>query len=293
MTTALAGARTVPVELELGSARLSVLRFPALPASGVPVYGTWQLVLVAGGPLMLRGPRGATRLAPGDLVLWDATESFAAAVLMDAGVASRAIALHLPDGSLPLPRQVLRGMAGRRVPADSGPAVLLAQLLEGFAEDADAPGTSQAGWLGRAAVDLALAVLTGPAGPAGGSPESRQTALLRGIKAYIDGHLMDPGLSPVRIARGNHISVRYLHHLFRQEDSTVSRYVRARRLERCRADLGDPVLAGQSVATIRARWGFCDATVFSRAFKRAYGMTPSEYRRGGTGGARCGVAPIA
>ncbi|MBT2387697.1 helix-turn-helix domain-containing protein [Streptomyces sp. ISL-11] len=280
-------------ELELGPARITVLRFPApvsgnaLPAVARPVPGGWRLVLVSDGPLVLRSRRGTARLAPGDLVLWDAAEPFAAAAPMGCGAASRATALHLPRCALPVSVGTLDDLAARPVPADSVAAALLAQLLEEFASRAVEVAPSQAGWLGRAAVDLALAFLTGlscsrvtgAAGARLAAVEPRQAALLRDIKAYIDGHLVDAALSPLLIARAHHVSVRYLHHLFRQDDSTVGGYLRVQRLERCRADLADPSSADRSVSGICARWGFCDATVFSRAFKRQYGLTPSEYRK--------------
>lgn len=52
------------------------------------------------------------------------------------------------------------------------------------------------------------------------------------------------------------------------------------RLERCREDLLDPVLSDRPVAAIAMRWGFTDAAHFSRVFKAAYGVTPSELRLG-------------
>ena len=58
----------------------------------------------------------------------------------------------------------------------------------------------------------------------------------------------------------------------------MSTWIRTRRLEQCRRDVLDPVLADRPVAGIAARWGFVDAAHFSRAFKTAYGVSPSEYR---------------
>ena len=60
---------------------------------------------------------------------------------------------------------------------------------------------------------------------------------------------------------------------------TVARWIRQRRLERCRHDLADPELASQPVAAIAARWGYSSASDFSRAFRAAHGLPPAEYRR--------------
>ncbi|MFV0434706.1 MAG: helix-turn-helix domain-containing protein [Leucobacter sp.] len=103
--------------------------------------------------------------------------------------------------------------------------------------------------------------------------------LLQKIYGYIDQNLSSPDLSPGAIAAAHYISTRHLHALFREADTTVSTWIRERRLERCRADLLDPVLADRTVSVIAARWGFTDAAHFSRVFKTAYGVSPSELRR--------------
>lgn len=102
--------------------------------------------------------------------------------------------------------------------------------------------------------------------------------LLQKIYSYIDLHLASPDLSPGSIAAAHYISTRHLHSLFCQADTTVSTWIRERRLERCRADLLDPVLNDRTVSTIATRWGFTDAAHFSRVFKASYGVSPSELR---------------
>ncbi len=73
--------------------------------------------------------------------------------------------------------------------------------------------------------------------------------------------------------------LRHLHRMFEGENTTVSAWIRQRRLERCRDDLADPVNAGIPVSSVAARWGMTNAAHFSRAFRRAYGIPPNEYRR--------------
>ena len=72
--------------------------------------------------------------------------------------------------------------------------------------------------------------------------------------------------------------MRRLHQVFQDEGTTVSTWIRTRRLERCRRALEDPMSAGVPVARIAARWGFPDAAHFSRVFKAAYGVSPSAAR---------------
>lgn len=103
--------------------------------------------------------------------------------------------------------------------------------------------------------------------------------LLQKICDHITARLGSPDLSPTSIAAAHFISTRHLHTLFQEAGTTVSTWIRERRLERCRADLLDPLLADRPVSSIAARWGFVDAAHFSRAFKAGYGVSPSELRR--------------
>jgi AraC-like DNA-binding protein len=112
-----------------------------------------------------------------------------------------------------------------------------------------------------------------------GTPESRKHALLTTIQGFIQQHLGDPGLSPGMIAAAHHISLRSLHQLFRDEGLTVGGWIRRRRLERCRRDLSDPLLAARPIAAIAAAWGFSSASDFSRAFRAVHGLPPAEFRR--------------
>jgi len=102
--------------------------------------------------------------------------------------------------------------------------------------------------------------------------------LLQKIHGYIDAHLGMPELGPSVIAQAHFISTRHLHALFRELDTTVSTWIRERRLEHCRVDLLDPILADRTIAVIAARWGFVDAAHFSRVFKARYGVSPSDLR---------------
>ncbi|MFE3743196.1 helix-turn-helix transcriptional regulator [Streptomyces sp. NPDC059134] len=73
-----------------------------------------------------------------------------------------------------------------------------------------------------------------------------------------------------------------MHRLFRQEDATVTSWIRRQRLERARQNLTDPSLRTIPIRTIANRWGFTHSTDFSRAFRTAYGLPPSDYRHQNT-----------
>ncbi|MER6305414.1 helix-turn-helix domain-containing protein [Streptomyces sp. NPDC001657] len=236
------------------------------------------MALACDHPLTWGHGTHATLLRPGELMLWAARQ------VPDAGPEAgdrpaRMIVWELPRHLLVVPDDALLDVVGRPLPTGGGPGALLARFVEGLAEQAQELTIRSAGWLGSAVVDLTVAFLTGVADVGAVRPlPSPQAALLHDVKTYIDEHLGDPDLSPGAIAVAHHISVRSLHHLFQQDKRTVGGYVRERRLEHCRAELTDPRFVTRTVGEIRARWGFRDAAVFCRAFKKAYGISPAACR---------------
>ncbi|MEU5697759.1 helix-turn-helix domain-containing protein [Streptomyces aurantiacus] len=110
-------------------------------------------------------------------------------------------------------------------------------------------------------------------------PRTRQRALAARIHTFIRDNLGDAHLTPYAIASAHHISLRYLHKLFHEDGHTVAGWIREHRLEQCRRDLGDPRLAARPVHAIASRWGFTSPSHFSHAFRSAYGISPSQFRR--------------
>ncbi|MFC6884592.1 MULTISPECIES: helix-turn-helix domain-containing protein [Actinomadura] len=149
----------------------------------------------------------------------------------------------------------------------------------GVADVGDGP---YAHHLGEAILELVTSAVSERLGSPGPVAPADDEAL-RVIEHWIESRLDDPGLTPASIALAHHVSVRQLYRLFQARGDTVSRYVRTRRLERCRRELRDPFLATQRISAIAARWGYPDAAAFSRAFRAAYGVSPSDYRAAVTG----------
>ena len=75
-----------------------------------------------------------------------------------------------------------------------------------------------------------------------------------------------------------HVSKRYLHRLFEDDGSTVSSWIRQRRLEGFRRDLTDPSRRDEMVTNLGVRWGLTNPAHLSRLFRDAYGLSPTEYR---------------
>jgi len=98
------------------------------------------------------------------------------------------------------------------------------------------------------------------------------------IQRYVRDNLRDSDLSAASIAAAVNLSTRYVYELFSGEEESLMKRVWSSRLERCRAELASPVAAGRSIGEIAYYWGFNDVAHFSRAFRKAYGASPREYR---------------
>ncbi|MEV8635149.1 helix-turn-helix domain-containing protein [Streptosporangium sp. NPDC051023] len=244
----------------------------------------WMLTLVRSGSMWFEQGRDRAPLTVGDLIVHDTSRPFQSQILHQGGLA-RTVTLYLPRRVIPLPERLLRDRAVRPFPSQRGSAALLGRFLEQLLQQGLALESADCARLETVAVDLATVFLSAVTDTSRTvSPQTRRQALVRQIKSFVQHHLDRPDLSPGLIAAAHHISVRYLHHLFQQEEQSVGRYIRAQRLERCRADLTDGRQAGRSVAEIAAGWGFADSVVFNRAFRLAYGMPPGEYRRHASAG---------
>ncbi len=103
-------------------------------------------------------------------------------------------------------------------------------------------------------------------------------SLKRRICQYIDNNLCNPELSNHHIAAAQNISIRYLHKLFEDEAETVHALILNKRLERARRLLHDASYAGHSIESIAYSTGFVSAAHFSRAFKKRFGVCPSDIR---------------
>ena len=108
-----------------------------------------------------------------------------------------------------------------------------------------------------------------------------RAARLRAITADITCNL-DGDVSVTALARRQQVTPRYIQKLFESEGSTLSRHVLGQRLARVHRRLTDPRHAGSTVAAIAYASGFRDISTFNRAFRKQFGMTPSDARAGRT-----------
>jgi len=179
---------------------------------------------------------------------------------------------------LPTPMSLKVG----RLPGDRGIGHVFSGMLESVADRIDQITAAQLRPIEIALSEFLVSNLADAddALPAAGiGVERSQTSMLHRISQHIEMRLTDPDLGVDTVAGHIGVSTRYLQKLFESSGETFTHYVRLRRLERCRADLVNPLFAHLTISDICFRWSFNDAAHFSRAFREQYHISPRAYRR--------------
>ncbi len=109
------------------------------------------------------------------------------------------------------------------------------------------------------------------------SVTDRQIAVSRAeaMRDYIERHLPDPQLGFDALAQAFHASRATIFRDF-AEDGGVSHYIRRRRLERAFAGLARSEGHRGLIADVARTWGFASVHTFSRQFRGAFGIRPSD-----------------
>jgi AraC-like DNA-binding protein len=257
---------------EVSASRHTVERTPELIARGDRKYFKLSLML-AGNGLLVQDNREAV-LQPGDLAIYDTNRPYSLVFDDD----FRNLVIMFPQHMVDLPVDAIAQLTAVRMSGrEEGLTGMIVPFLAQMANNLDHVSGTAGVRLTRSAVDLVTTVLAHQLDLDRGSGNGHR-ALAQRIRQYIDTNLASVDLGPTQIAAAHFISTRHLHSVFHEQGTTVSSWIRERRLERCRRDLLDVLLADRPVAAIAARWGFVDAAHFSRVFRAAYGISPSELR---------------
>ncbi len=230
---------------------------------------------------MLAETAGRTAVCgPGDLYIQDTSHPSSVTLQVSSATGSyRALAVMIRRAALPLSAGRIDRVLGVRMPKHDPVGDLLPMVLTQLTGGAQDLCPSDGPRLGVVVRDLVTALFARLLdGEEWLSRQERERLFALRLREFIMHNLADPDLDPARIAAAHHISVSYLHHTFRSQERTVSRWIRHQRLEHARSDLADPARHGVPVQEIAARWGFRSAADFTRAFRSTYGMSPTEYR---------------
>lgn len=110
------------------------------------------------------------------------------------------------------------------------------------------------------------------------SARGLRAARFHSIKHWVMAHLLDPALSVATAAAAQGLSPRYVQILFAEAGSTFSEFVLSKRLQFVHRNLRNTQLGARPISSIAYDAGFSDLSYFNRAFKAAYGETPSDVR---------------
>ncbi len=191
---------------------------------------------------------------------------------------SQLLVLKVPRRALKARMGSMRGAVLHPVGSSGGEGGLASAFLGMLPTHAAALGPAAAEAVMVNALDLvALALVNSMAGQRGASSHA-QALVFMNVRAVIEARLTDPSLDASTVAAAVGVSVRYANAALAREGTSIRRLILARRLARCRKALADAAQAGRTVTEIAHAWGFSDMTHFSRSFKCAYGVTPSDYR---------------
>jgi AraC-like DNA-binding protein len=268
-------------QAEIGPVKVMGFRTSAIQANRTPdLIGKsdpdmCKINLATGGEGVFEQEGRESRLTPGEFLLMDLARPSHLAIERWHEVSI----VMFPRQMLPVRHDRIRELTAVRFSTGDPYAALVASLTRELIRHLDSYESARDARIGTAFLDLlALAIASRVDRVATVPAQTREHAMMLRVQAFIEHHLGDPGLSPVMIAAAHHISTRTLHKIFEAEEHTIAASIRRRRLERCRQDLLDPRLLNRPVSAVGARWGFRDAARFSRTFRAAYGLPPSEYR---------------
>ncbi|NDU73005.1 helix-turn-helix domain-containing protein [Actinomadura sp. DSM 109109] len=233
--------------------------------------------------LILEGAAGAAwRDREADYGLYDMhgqSSSDPCTVWVGRGSPVESVGVEIPRHAIALPRTSADLAVSRPLFGRDGIGALLAGFLTRLISDAGGHRPADGPRLGVVLADLASALFAHVLDDERAlSPEAHRRTLVLSIRAFIGRHLQDPELSPRSIAAAHHISTSYLYRLFEAEGVTVGALIRRQRLEGARRDLSDPAPRKLPVHQVAARWGFSHHSAFTRAFRSAYGISPTEHR---------------
>jgi AraC-like DNA-binding protein len=275
---ALEGAPSSEVQLRLAGrfalsgARTSSLRLARSPAAGR--LDGFAVHLVGADRLEgLMGPRPVAARA-GDLVFYDLAES--ADLTLDRAPSDKPdLMLWLSRARLPRPladREPLHGLTiSGQTPAGAMIGAAFAALSAQSARASDREFDATAEGL--------LALIAAASAPILATQQPPPLASLLAIRRHIDKNLQAPGLDATNLARTFGLSRASLYRLF-EPVGGVAGYIRAARLRRAYQEIADSAQANRRIGPIAYGLGFRNVSAFNRLFRKQFGLSPGDLRKG-------------
>jgi AraC-like DNA-binding protein len=105
---------------------------------------------------------------------------------------------------------------------------------------------------------------------------SYQLGILQRVKTYVGRYLADPELNTEQVADNIGMSSRQLNRILALNDLTVKKLIMDERLSRVRRLIEADGMDHASVGELAYQFGFSSPSQLSRAFRKHYGVGPTE-----------------
>ncbi|WP_232305067.1 helix-turn-helix domain-containing protein [Castellaniella caeni] len=230
-------------------------------------------IQVSGRSQIAQDGRSAV-LHPGDWGFYDTSRPYE--VQVDSG--AHFLVLRIPSSALAVWETTLQARVATCFGSTSGSARVAVDALRSLVLQGQALPTAQAEQISTTVMQLFALSLGGVANPVpDASLDAVREGQLRVILRHVHEHLSDDSLTVAGLAAQFRMSRRYLYKLFSLRGLSPADYILGARLERCRDLLSDPASTRQ-ISELAHMHGFVDASAFSHAFRRRFGLSPSEWR---------------
>jgi AraC family transcriptional activator of tynA and feaB len=235
---------------------------------------TYFAVVLLSGNYALQQDGKEVVLQPGDITIYDATRPHRVQCPRD----FEKLILSIPRPLLRARMADVEHCTALNISGAGGIGAIASEFLRSSSQQADKLSAPDISTLADHALDLLTLAAASVRSTDFTLSRSRSVSLYR-IKALIEKCLPDIDLDTAMIASRAGLSARYINGLFGEEGTSLMRYVWRRRLEHCAKDMREPRHDRDPIADIAFRWGFGDASHFSRAFKQQFGRAPREFRQ--------------
>ncbi|WP_238439533.1 AraC family transcriptional regulator [Microbacterium sp. JZ31] len=211
----------------------------------------------------------AAAIVPGSVVLYATNRPYR---LDYSWPDQRHLILQLSRASLDVPPRMLEA-ALARLAVPGGRRAVAAGNLFSFIETLSPGPSPEAAHVTR---DLARTMIRASLGEGAAVPRT-SGGLRHAVQEHLSAHAHDAGLDMDQVARRHLVSRRRLYQAFELSGQSPASYLRTQRLQIAARLLSDTA-ERRTVEQICYASGFDDPTTFTRAFRRAYGCTPREWR---------------
>jgi AraC-like DNA-binding protein len=211
-----------------------------------------------------------TALSAGDFTLCDATRPY----LLAFNEETHFLVVRLPAADLKRRLPNAEDMVSLRCPGGAGRSAILTSFLQTVSREASQ--SDDVDWADDVASVIADLVALGCRGLSADQRHEITSDLQERILATIDSNLRDADFGVQQLASQIGVAPRSIQRMFAARGSTPTAYILKRRLAEAARGIE---LGRESITDIAMQYGFNDLTYFGRAFRRTYGLAPSEYRR--------------